>query len=163
MNIYDGLENYVHKPYKAPEFRELCKKLGIDINEWSKEKNIKLIKARTLAVLEQAAMYAFATLNVILDLYQKNYLKESRKAFGGCLNELRAVVNSAKVSTWNNPHNEILEKATLDSRIENASTAVVHAGNIFNNSFFALPKEVKKAVLEARDFCNDAVAQPHVS
>ncbi|TSC82533.1 MAG: hypothetical protein G01um101419_539 [Parcubacteria group bacterium Gr01-1014_19] len=152
------LSDYVHKERKAPSFEELCKNLGIDRDAWGKQKNVVLIKARTLALTEAAALYAYATLNVIVKFFKEKNLEVVK----GVLSELEPTVNNTIDKTWNNPSNSHLSENELDERIKAGREAVAHAANIFNNTPHLVPPQALKATLEARDLCDHALRQPRV-
>lgn len=154
------LDEYVPRKLYAPTMAEVLSKRGIieEEKQFSRE-GFAVLNGRALRWLNNAASYAYATLNVIIDLYPENDGREYRKYFNPILKELSAVVNAAR-------EDELKEsepsKETLDRRIKNAMEAVVHANNIFNNTCLLLPDKFLKAVLEARDVCDEALGQPRM-
>lgn len=152
----DGLEKYVPRKYKIPTFEEVLTELGIaDEDKYLfTEKVVTLIRKRTLLWLNRAASYAYATLNMASNAYPGNneqverILKELSEVF-----ENMADVKDITTTVIPQP---------FGVKIEIALAAVSHAGNWFNNTAMVLPKEYRKAVLDARDICDEAIRQPGV-
>lgn len=144
----EGLENYVPRKSCHPSLQEVCSELGIKFEELSYKKNSILVNKRILKWLNRAALQAYGTLNAIIHLYPKKH----RKWYEPTLKELALIFEN----NLDNPENN----KDVEKRVETIIETVAHAGNIFNNTAIVLPKEVRKAVLESRDICDEAVRQP---
>lgn len=152
----DNFGGYVPREYRKPTAKEAFLQCGItDKEEQSSREGISLLNRRALKWLNNAASYAYATLNAILNFY----LEEERKQIESILKELSLVLDNL----LDGPETGQDEEEVLHQRIEAVLDAVGHAGNIFNNTVLHLPESMRKAVLEARDICDEAVKQPRIA
>jgi hypothetical protein len=145
----DESRGYIPREYKVPTMGEALLELGIPAKEKRfSGKSIRLINRRAFLWLNRATAYAYATLNAAINFYSK----EDRGYVEPVLQELSEALN------------DIVDKETKKSnqeKFETAANAVAHAGNWFNNTSDLLPAEMRKAALEARDICDEAVKQPN--
>lgn len=150
------LDRYVPREFKIPTAEEvLLRRKGPKMGMFSRG-GLIVLDRRALRWLRNAAFYANATLNVVINLYPED--ESRREYFEPILEELAAVIKNAQEDGLEEGE---LEGEALIYLIRNAQQAVAHAGNVFNNTCTYLPKEVLRAVLEARDICDEAVRQPN--
>lgn len=157
------LGKYIPRKFYTPTMAEVLSKRGITEKErqFSRE-GLAVLNRRALRWLNNAASYAYATLSVTIELYPEDDGRGGyKKHFSSVLEELSAVVNAAREDELR--ENELDKEAPDHQRIKNAVEVVAHAGNIFNNTCICLPDKFLKAVLEARDACEEALRQPRMT
>ncbi|MDP3963347.1 MAG: hypothetical protein Q8Q39_02515 [bacterium] len=149
----DGIDGYVPREYAIPSFEEVFATFGLSEKEqWYSREGIDRLNRRKLRWLYQAALCAHATLNVVIAFYPQ----KDRWHLEPILNDL--------ISPLEVMRKHFLDDARagvdMDALIRDAEAAVAHAGNVFNNTCHILPENVIRAILEARDVCDEAVRQP---
>lgn len=158
------MDGYVPRKYHVPTIKDVLSKCGIDRTA----EGMNLVNMRALKWLYGAAFYAAATLNMMVGFplcSNKEWSPENeRKMLESLLKDLLTVIEDSKVNDFGMSKNEgKLLDGTLSEKISVASDAVAHAGNYFNNRAAFFPERImEKAILEARDICDEAVKQPHI-
>ncbi len=138
------VRKYVPRKSYQPSLEEACLEIGITHDDLAHRENRTLVKKRALKWLYRAAFHAYGTLNAFIEFYPW----KDRKYFRPTLKDLALIFEND------------LNKQGNEEKLEAVLTAVAHAGNIFNNTTHLLPPKAMKAVLEARDICDEAVKQP---
>jgi hypothetical protein len=160
-NDFDG---YVPRKYQVPTMEDVLSKYRV--GETAEGRN--LVNKRALKWLYGAAFYAVATLNIMIEFplcsTDEWSPEEERKIIESLLKDLSAVIEDSSSDDYEIGENEDrLLNGILSEKVSVASDAVAHAGNYFNNRAAFFPeKRMKKAILEARDICDEAVKQPHI-
>ncbi len=116
-------------------------------------KNLILINKRALLWLQHAATYAHAIFTAILYFTSE----EDRLYYQKTLDELSGVIKDIR------ENNLELKKEgglNLTQKIQTAANAVAHAGNMLNNCVLRFPENLRRAILETRDLCDEAIRQP---
>lgn len=150
----DSLDGYESRQYRVPSMNEAFLQLGISEKDKQYSKDgMASLNQRAYRWISAAAQQAYATLKVVINFYPP----KDRKYITPILEKLRVVVEE-DIYLYSINKQDIW--FALDQRIDAVFTAVSQAGNIFNNSIHLLPKETHKAVLEARDLCDEAIRQP---
>ena len=158
-----SIDEYVPRGYYMPTTVEVLSKRGICSERLFRNEVVVILNVRALRWLNNAASYAYATLNAVIDLFPEDTPgREYRKYFKPILEELVVVNKKAREDELNESDESKLDSRTLDQRIKNLVKVVAQADNVFNNSVHYLPNEVQKAVLEARDVCEEALRQPRL-
>ena len=152
-----SLNKYIPRACYTPSFEEVFTQLDLEQGVFSK-KAINLINKRALVWLYNAATYAYATLNLIINLYSQ---EKHRKDLQLYLDELSFVQQDIRDYLLKRPNFE----EDIGSKVKKTSEALSHASNVFNNTFMLLPESLglTKAVLEARDICHEAIQQPKLT
>jgi hypothetical protein len=155
MSSEDALGGYEPRKYNIPSLKDAFLKCYItDPNKYFSKEAMDLLNRRAYRWIINAALYAYATMNAVIAFYPDR----DRKYVEPILEELSKIVNE-DIYLHLGPEDNWF---ALDSRTDKAADAVGHAGNIFNNTALLLPVSVRKAVLEARDLCDEAVRQPRL-
>ncbi len=146
---------YVSREYDSPTIEEVFSKLGLTKKNSFSREGILLFHGRTLRLLYNATLYAYATLNLVMDYFPK----EDSQHFQPVLEGLSSVLKDS----YENIIYGLGDAQELGVKISKATAFVSRAGNIFNNCFCRLPEKMQNAVLGARNMCDEAIRQPHFS
>jgi SOS response regulatory protein OraA/RecX len=134
-------DKYIPREYQIPTMQEVFLKLKV--KEYSKE-GIEAVNKRAYGWLNNAVYYAYTTLNAVINFYPK----KDKKYIRPVLQELSLILNEI--------HGGNISEENIGAVVK----ALSHAANIFNNTTPSLPRKTLKAVLEARDMCDEAIRQP---
>ncbi len=150
----DPLFGYKHREPHIPTTVKLLEQFGgFDKKRRPLNlKNIALIDKRALAWLRYAGTYAHAIFTAIIYFCPD----KDRPIYQKTLYELSEVLMDIRKNNLELKADE----ENLNQSILAAATAVAHAGNLLNNCVMRFPKKLRRAILEARDLCDEAIRQP---